>query len=77
MMGGLEGQLTGVSVQAVDGLHAHFLEAMHAVGFFSAKKSDKLTLRLSRLLAKVPFEKEEIDLLRGFLREVVNAGKKQ
>lgn len=57
--------------KAIHDLQVHWLEAMAAVDFLNPDKPKKLIQRLARLLAKTPFEQEEVDMLRGFLSDVI------
>lgn len=59
------------SVQAVAALRDHWLQAMTRVDFLNPNKPKKLIERLTRLLARVPLEREEVDMLRGFLSDVI------
>lgn len=52
-------------------LQAHWLQAMEAVDFINPQKPKKTITRLARLLARAQLEKDEVDLLRGFLNDVV------
>lgn len=59
------------SNQAVLHLQAHWLKAMESVDFLNLDKPRKVEHRLARLLARASLEQEEVDLLRGFLSDVV------
>lgn len=59
------------SIKAVADLQAHWLQAMEAVDFVNPEKPRKVVQRLARMLAKIPLEQEEVDMLRGFLSDVV------
>jgi tRNA/rRNA methyltransferase len=59
------------STKAVHDLQMHWLQAMSAVNFLNPEKPKKLVQRLARLLAKTPLEREEVDMLRGFLADVI------
>lgn len=59
------------SVKAVADLQAHWLQAMVEVDFINPDKPKKVVQRLARLLAKTPLEQEEVDMLRGFLSDVI------
>lgn len=58
------------SAKAVADLRDHWLEAMAAVDFLNPAKPKKLVERLTRLLARAEMEREEVDMLRGFLSDV-------
>ncbi len=59
------------SIKAVNDLQAHWLQAMEAVDFLNPDKPKKVVQRLARWLARNPLEQEEVDMLRGFLSNVV------
>lgn len=59
------------SVKAVADLQAHWLQAMEAVDFLNPDKPKKVVQRLARMLAKMPMEQEEVDMLRGFFSDVI------
>lgn len=59
------------SIKAVNDLQAHWLQAMEAVDFINPDKPKKVVQRLARWLARNPLEQEEVDMLRGFLSDVV------
>lgn len=60
-----------VDVPAVERLFSHFLQAMEAVDFLNPEKPKRLVPRLRRLLQRAQLEREEVDLLHGFLGDVV------
>lgn len=59
------------TVKAVADLQAHWLQAMESVDFLNPSKPKKLVPRLARLLGRLQWEQEEVDMLRGFLADVV------
>lgn len=59
------------SLESVERLKTHWFEAMEAVDFLNADKPRKLMSRLSKMLARAQLEQEELDLLRGFLSDVI------
>lgn len=59
------------SVKAVADLQTHWLQAMEAVDFINPAKPKKVVQRLARMLAKTPLEQEEVDMLRGFISDVI------
>ena len=63
------------SNQAVMQLREHWLEAMEAVDFLNPDKPRKVEQRLARLLARAEMEQEEVDMLRGFFRDVVRVSR--
>lgn len=59
------------SRQAVLQLQEHWLQAMASVDFLNPEKPKKLVQRLSRMLGRSDLEQEEVDMLRGFLADVI------
>lgn len=57
--------------QAVLNLQEHWLTAMEKVDFLNPEKPKKLIQRLARMLGRLELEQEEVDMLRGFLSDVV------
>lgn len=68
--GGVQ-EIEPASNQAVLHLQAHWLEAMEAVDFLNPNKPGKVQHRLTRLLSRASLEQDEVDMLRGFLSDVV------
>lgn len=56
---------------AVERLFEHFLQAMEAVDFLNPDKPKRLIPRMRRLLQKSQLEREEVDMLHGFLADVL------
>lgn len=56
--------------KAVTDLRDHWVKTMEAVDFINPQKPKKLIERLTRMLARVELEREEVDMLRGFLSDV-------
>ena len=54
----------------VEGFHRHLEEVFHASGFLDPKEPKRLMQRMRRLFARSRLEKEEVSILRGFLRAV-------
>ncbi|MBR6026250.1 MAG: RNA methyltransferase [Neisseriaceae bacterium] len=59
-----------VTHKEIDGLMGHFADVMQKVGFFERRNSERLLRRLRRLFDRNGVEREEIDILRGFLKTV-------
>jgi len=59
-----------VSNPDVERLFEHFLKAMQAVDFLNPERPKRLIPRVRRLLQKAQLEREELDLLHGFLNDV-------
>jgi len=65
------GMIAGaVSNPDVERLFEHFLKAMEAVDFLNPERPKRLIPRVRRLLQKAQLEREELDLLHGFLNDV-------
>jgi tRNA/rRNA methyltransferase len=60
----------------VEHLYRHFEEIMLATGFLNPAQPKRLMPRLRRLFARASLEKEEVNILRGFLSSV-NSPKKR
>jgi TrmH family RNA methyltransferase len=56
------------TAEEVAGLVGHCKSVANALGFMDPQQPKKLMPRLQRLIAKSQLEKEEINILRGFLR---------
>lgn len=57
------------TVEDLEGLHAHLLEAATASGFYDPASGAKLPERLRRLFSRVPaLSREEVNILRGLLK---------
>lgn len=61
--------------QAVQGLLAHWQEALEAVGFLDPAAPRKLMARLNRLLNRAGLQQEEVHILRGIARAMQAAAK--
>ena len=60
------------TAREVAGLLEHFKAVTLALGFMDRQHPKKLLPRIQRLLAKAQLEKEEINILRGFLTAIGN-----
>lgn len=54
----------------IDGLIQHFDEIMNQIGFFERRNSERLLRRIRRIFDRNGMQREEIDILRGFLKTV-------
>jgi len=52
----------------VEGFYRHLEEVFHASGFLDPQEPKRLMQRMRRLFARARLEKEEVNILRGFLR---------
>ncbi|VXB02279.1 RNA methyltransferase [Massilia sp. 9I] len=60
------------SVTQIDGMYAHLEEALVAVGFLNANNPKKLMPRLKRLFSRTQLETEEVNILRGIARAILD-----
>ena len=58
------------TIDEVEQLYRHFEQSMTASGFLDPANPKRLLPRLRRLLARARLEKEEVNILRGFLKTV-------
>ncbi len=65
------------SVAQIDGMYAHLEQALVAVGFLNADNPKKLMPRLKRLFARTGLETEEVNILRGIARSIIDAAPKK
>ena len=56
----------------VEGFYRHLEDVFHASGFLDPQEPKRLMQRMRRLFARSRLEKEEVNILRGFLRAVRN-----
>ncbi|MGQ0578849.1 MAG: RNA methyltransferase [Betaproteobacteria bacterium] len=56
--------------QEVEGFYRQFEDVFQASGFLDPQKPKRLMQRMRRLFARSRLEKEEVNILRGFLRAV-------
>jgi tRNA/rRNA methyltransferase len=67
---GFQGE--AASMAQIDGMYAHLEEALVAIGFLNADNPKKLMPRLKRLFARTQLETEEVNILRGIARQMLN-----
>ncbi|BDT58443.1 tRNA (cytidine/uridine-2'-O-)-methyltransferase TrmJ [Massilia varians] len=60
------------SVAQIDGMYAHLEEALVAIGFLNASNPKKLMPRLKRLFSRTGLETEEVNILRGIARAIID-----
>ncbi len=58
------------SHESLERLHAHLEEVLVALGYFDPANPKKLRERLRRLVARAALEEEEVNVVRGFLKQV-------
>lgn len=59
------------SVAQIDGMFAHLEQALVKIGFLDAGNPKKLMPRLKRLFARTGLETEEVNILRGIARQIL------
>jgi TrmH family RNA methyltransferase len=60
------------TVQDLEGLYGHLMEAAEKSGFYAPSSGSKLPERLRRLFSRVPaIEREEVNILRGLLKALL------
>ncbi|MCC2956373.1 RNA methyltransferase [Massilia sp. IC2-477] len=64
------------SVTQIDGMYAHLEEALVAIGFLNANNPKKLMPRLKRLFSRTGLETEEVNILRGIARAILERAPK-
>ncbi len=63
-------QFEKATMEEVTGLLEHFEQTAIQIGFLDPKNPKKLMPRVKRLFSKAQLEKEEVNILRGFLKMV-------
>jgi tRNA/rRNA methyltransferase len=70
---GFQGE--AASMAQIEGMYAHLEEALVAIGFLNADNPKKLMPRLKRLFARTQLETEEVNILRGIARQMLESKK--
>jgi tRNA/rRNA methyltransferase len=65
------------SLAQIDGMYAHLEQALVAIGFLNANNPKKLMPRLKRLFSRTQLETEEVNILRGIAREILQHAPKK
>ena len=60
----------------IDGMYAHLEQALIAIDFLDADQPKKLMPRLKRLFSRTQLEVEEVNILRGIARQILDTRKK-
>jgi tRNA/rRNA methyltransferase len=60
------------SLAQIEGMYAHLEQALVAIGFLNADNPKKLMPRLKRLFARTQLETEEVNILRGIARQIMD-----
>jgi tRNA/rRNA methyltransferase len=59
------------SIRQIDGMYAHLEEALVAIDFLDADNPKKLMPRLKRLFSRTQLETEEVNILRGIAKQIL------
>lgn len=59
------------SVTQIDGMYAHLEQALVAIDFLDADNPKKLMPRLKRLFSRTQLETEEVNILRGIAKQIL------
>ena len=71
---GFHGQLA--STEQVEGMYAHLEQALVAIDFLDPENPKKLMPRIKRLLSRTELETEEVNILRGISKKILDRLKK-
>ena len=71
---GFHGQLA--STEQVEGMYAHLEQALIAIDFLDPENPKKLMPRIKRLLSRTELEIEEVNILRGISKKILDRFKK-
>ncbi|MFZ6776405.1 RNA methyltransferase [Undibacterium sp. Ji83W] len=71
---GFQGQLA--AVDEIDGMYKHLEQALVAIEFLHPDNPKKLMPRLKRMLSRTQLEVEEVNILRGIARKILDVSKK-
>src|SRR6185312_11786758 len=66
---GFQGE--AASLAQIEGMYAHLEEALVAIRFLNADNPKKLMPRLKRLFSRTQLEVEEVNILRGIARQIL------
>lgn len=66
---GFEGELAGMA--QIDGMYAHLEQALTAIDFLDPDNPKKLMPRLKRLFSRTQLETEEVNILRGIAKQIL------
>ncbi|MBY0572770.1 MAG: RNA methyltransferase [Undibacterium sp.] len=63
------------STQQIDSMYQHLQEALVAIGFLNPNSPKKLMPRLKRLFSRTSLEIEEVNILRGIAKKMLDGNK--
>ncbi|MGV3741370.1 MAG: RNA methyltransferase [Burkholderiaceae bacterium] len=66
---GFQGEAAGL--KQIEGMYAHLEEALIAIDFLDPQSPKKLMPRLRRLFARTQLETEEVNILRGIAKQIL------
>lgn len=66
---GFQGEAAGIA--QIDGMYAHLEQALIAIDFLDPHNPKKLMPRLRRLFSRTQLETEEVNILRGIARQIL------
>jgi tRNA/rRNA methyltransferase len=66
---GFQGELAGMA--QIDGMYAHLEQALTAIDFLDPDNPKKLMPRLKRLFSRTQLETEEVNILRGIAKQIL------
>lgn len=67
---GFQGAVAGIA--EIEGMYIHLEQALTAIGFLNPEQPKKLMPRLKRLFARTQLEVEEVNILRGIAKKILN-----
>lgn len=67
---GFQGAAAGIV--EIEGMYAHLEQALTAIGFLNPEQPKKLMPRLKRLFARTQLETEEVNILRGIAKKILD-----
>ncbi|MFZ6658020.1 RNA methyltransferase [Undibacterium sp. TJN19] len=70
---GFQGQLA--AIDEVDGMYRHLEQALVAIDFLDPDNPKKLMPRLKRMLSRAQLEVEEVNILRGIAKKILDTRK--
>ncbi|WP_394781696.1 RNA methyltransferase [Undibacterium sp.] len=65
------------SLSDIDGMYAHLEQALVAIDFLDPDNPKKLMPRLKRLFSRTQLEQEEVNILRGIAKKILDAHSKK
>lgn len=67
---GFQGAAAGIV--EIEGMYAHLEQALTAIGFLNPEQPKKLMPRLKRLFSRTQLEAEEVNILRGIAKKILD-----